>query len=212
MKNPIRSLIRPALLAGLLGLTLLQAACVAPVLVGGAALGGTMVVTDRRSSSAQLDDKAIEIKAANRVREILGDRAHVSVNSYNRTVLLTGEVFNEADRGLIEQSIAKVEGVKSVINELATQWPSSTGDRTNDLVLAGKVKATFIDAKSIPAGAFKIVVERKIVYLMGRVTEAEAAHAAGMVSTISGVQKVVRVVEVVSQADLDNPDSAAKKR
>ncbi|MEY4754403.1 MAG: hypothetical protein RJA44_2078, partial [Pseudomonadota bacterium] len=165
---------------------------------------------DRRSSSAQLDDKAIEIKAAARVRELLGDRAHVSISSYNRLVLLTGEVFNDADRGLVEQSITKVEGVKSVVNELAVQWPSSTGDRASDLVLSSKVMATFVDAKSVPAGAFKVIVERKIVYLMGRVTEAEAARAADLTRTISGVQKVVRVVEVVSQAELDNDDS--KKR
>jgi osmotically-inducible protein OsmY len=199
-----------ALLLGLLGAAALQSACVAPLLVGGAALGGTMVVTDRRSSSAQLDDKAIEIKAAARVRELLGDRAHVSISSYNRLVLLTGEVFNDADRGLVEQSITKVEGVKSVVNELAVQWPSSTGDRASDLVLSSKVMATFVDAKSVPAGAFKVIVERKIVYLMGRVTEAEAARAADLTRTISGVQKVVRVVEVVSQAELDNDDS--KKR
>lgn len=191
-----------ATLLAVIGLS--QSGCV-PLVLGGAALGGVAVMSDRRTPSAQIEDQSIEVKAASRVRELLGDRAHVNISAYNRLVLLTGEVFNEADRGLVEQTVAKVENVRSVVNELVAQWPSTTSDRTNDAVLASKVRATFIDAKSVPAGAFKVVVERKVVYLMGRVTEPEAARAAELTRTISGVDKVVRVVEVVSQADLDNP-------
>jgi osmotically-inducible protein OsmY len=194
-----------ALVLGVAAATLTQTACI-PLVVGGAALGGAAVMSDRRNPTAQLDDQTIEARAASRLRELLGDRAHVSVNVYNRLVLLTGEVFNEADRGLAEQTVAKVTNVKLVVNELVAQWPSSTSDRANDMVLAGKVKATFIDAKSVPVGAFKVVVERKTVYLMGRVTEPEATRAAELTRTISGVQKVVKVVEVVSQAELDTLD------
>lgn len=204
MTRPNLSLRRLACVLSLSVAAVLQSAC-APLVVGGAALGGALVASDRRSPTAQIDDQAIESKIASRVRELLGDRAHVNVNAYNRLVLLTGEVFNEADRGLVEQAVAKVPNVKAVVNELVAQWPSTTSDRANDLVLAGKVKATFLDAKSVPGGAFKVVVERKAVYLMGRVTEPEAARAAELTRTISGVQKVVRVVEVVSQAELDTP-------
>jgi len=193
-----------ALALGLAAATLTQSACV-PLVIGGAALGGASIMSDRRTPAAQIEDQSIEVKAASRVRELLGDRAHVTVSVYNRLVLLTGEVFNQADRGLVEQTVAKIENVKSVVNELVAQWPSSTSDRANDAVLGGKVRATFIDAKSVPAGAFKVVVERMAVYLMGRVTEPEAARAAELTRTISGVEKVVRVVEVVSQAELDQP-------
>jgi len=174
----------------------------APLLVGSAAVGSAMVVIDRRTSGAQLEDQAIELKAMNRAREVLGSRGHVSVTSYNRLVLLTGEVDNDADRSAVEQTIAKIENVRSIVNELAVIGASSLTSRSNDAILTGKVKATFVDAKDVEATAFKVVTERSVVYLMGRVTEAEANRASELARRVSGVQKVVRVFEAISDAEL----------
>ena len=168
------SLHRAVLLSALLA-TLLSGC--APMLVGGAAVGGAMVATDRRSAGIQLEDEGLELKVRQRIRTIAGERSHVSINSYNRQVLLTGEVFNEADKAAIEQAASKIDGVRSVVNDLAVMWPSSTSERSRDLVLAGKVKATLIDAAGLSARAFHITVERGAVYLMGRVTEEEAQRA-----------------------------------
>ncbi|MEO8299085.1 MAG: BON domain-containing protein [Burkholderiales bacterium] len=184
-------------------LATLTAGCAAPLLLGGAAFGGAaMVASDRRTAATQIEDQSIEFKANNRVRDALGDKQHVSATSYNRLVLLTGEVHTDADRTAVEQTVAKVENVKNVVNELVVGWPSSMSARSSDLVLAGKVKATFIDAKALPANAFKVVVERSVVYLLGRVTEAEATRAVDLTRTISGVQKVVRLLDVVTEAEL----------
>jgi osmotically-inducible protein OsmY len=181
-----------------LGATL--SAC-APLVIGGAAVGA-MMAFDRRTSGAQIEDEGIELRAASRVREAFGDRAHVNVTSYNRTVLLTGEAATEADKAAIEQAVQRVENVRSTVNELAVTIPTSMSSRSNDSLLTGKVKATFIDAKDLQVNAFKVITERGNVYLMGRVTEREATRATDLARTVSGVQKVVRVFEIVTEAEL----------
>ncbi|HTP73643.1 MAG TPA: BON domain-containing protein [Burkholderiaceae bacterium] len=180
----------------------LQLAGCAPLVVGGAMVGGTMVYVDRRTTGAQVEDQTIEVKSANRATEVGGDRAHVNVTSYNRTVLLTGEAPTEADRTAIEQAVQRVENVRSTVNELAVALPSSLSTRSNDSFLTTKVKATFVDAKDLQANAIKVVTERGNVYLMGRVTEREATRATDLARTVSGVQKVVRVFEIISEAEL----------
>jgi osmotically-inducible protein OsmY len=181
----------------------------APLLVGGAMVGGTMVFSDRRTTGTQLEDQAIELKANNRLKDVIGDRSHVNVTSYNRTVLLTGEAATEADKAAIEQTVQKVDNVKSTVNELAVTIPSALSTRSNDALLTGKVKATFIDAKDLQVNAFKVITERGVVYLMGRVTEREATRATELARTVSGVQKVVRVFEIVTEQEL--ADSAPRK-
>ncbi|MFM8899618.1 MAG: BON domain-containing protein [Burkholderiales bacterium] len=206
---------RPFLLAVLLAASPWMSAC-APLLVGGAMVGGAMVVTDRRTSGAQLEDQSIEFKSGNRLREVLGDRGRVSPTSYNRLVLLTGEVASEADKTAAEQAVARVENVRATVNELTVlgsgAFASSLANRSNDLILSGKVKATFVDAKDVHANAFKVVTDRGVVYLMGRVTEREADRATELARSINGVQKVVRVFEIISEAELANMRPAADKK
>jgi len=185
-------------------------ACVPLVVGGAAAVGMGMVATDRRSSGAQLDDQGIELRAAARVREIANDNMYVSVTSYNRQVLLTGAVGSEADRRRVEDVVQRVDNVRSVVNEL-TVGPSSTfQDRSNDLFISGKVKASLLDAKDIFANSFKVVTERGVVYLMGIATRRETDRATEIARGISGVQKVVRVVEVVSESELANQAAAQR--
>ena len=193
----------------------LTSAC-APLLVGGAMLGGAMVVTDRRTSGTQLEDQGIEFKSSARLRETLGDRGRVSATSYNRMVLLTGEVPSDADKAAAEQAVAGVENVRATVNELTVlgsgAFASSLANRSNDLILSGKVKATFVDAKDLHANAFKVVTDRGVVYLMGRVTDREADRASDLTRSINGVQKVVRVFEIVSESELANNRPANDKK
>ncbi len=192
---------RPALLLAGLAAATLMSAC-APLLVGGAVVGTSMVVTDRRTSGTQLEDQSIEIKGQTRVREAVGERGHVNITSYNRNVLLTGEVAADTDKAAVEQAVAKIEGVRTVINELAVMGSSSLASRSSDLVLTSKVKASYVDAKDVFANAIKVVTERSTVYLMGRVTEREANRAADIARGVPGVQKVVKVFEVITEAEL----------
>jgi osmotically-inducible protein OsmY len=189
-----------ALLAALAATATLSAC--APLLLGGAIVGSSMVVTDRRTSGTQVDDQAIELKGVKRINEILGDRGNVSITSYNRIVLLTGTVLAEPDKGAVERTAAGIENVRSVVNEVAIGPAASFGNRSNDTLLTSKVKASFVDAKDVQVNAYKVVTERGIVYLMGRVTEREANRAADIARGVSGVQKVVKVFEIVTEAEL----------
>ncbi len=173
----------------------------APLLVGGAVVGGGLIVTDRRTPGIQLEDEGIEVRARTRVRE-LATLGNVSITSYNRSVLLTGEVPGTAEKAAAEQAVAKVENVKTVVNELGVGPSSSVGSRTTDVFLASKVKATLLDAKDVHANAYKVVVERAVVYLMGRVSEREAARGTELARSVSGVQKVVRVFEILTEQEL----------
>jgi len=173
----------------------------APLLIGGAMVGGGLMATDRRTSGAQIEDQSIELKAAGRARELAPD-AHASVTSYNRMALITGEVASEAQRTAIEQAVTRIENVRSVVNELAVMGSSSLTARSNDVLLSAKVKATFVDAKDLQANAVKVVTERGTVYLLGRVTEREAARGAALARQVPGVQKVVRVFEILSEEEL----------
>lgn len=208
-RQPYRATpMRTALVVSLLAATTALSGCAA-LLVGGAVVGGSLLVTDRRSSGTQLDDQAIEFRANSRVRDILGDRGHVNATSYNRLLLLTGEVPTEADRANLEQALARIDNVKSVVNELAVMTASSLSQRSNDALITTKVKATLVDAGDISSNAFKVFTERGIVYLMGRVTEREAERASDLTRSISGVQKVVKVLEIVSDAELAEIDPKA---
>ena len=175
----------------------------APLMVGGAVMGSLMA-TDRRTSGAQVEDQGIELRAVSRIRENLGDRVHVNITSYNRQVLLTGEVPNAQDKQLVEQVVARVENVRAVVNELAVLGSSTLTQRSSDTLVTGKVKAGLLDAKDLFANAFKVVTERGTTYLMGRVTQREADRATDIARRTGGVQKVVRVLEIISEDELKN--------
>ncbi|MCJ0764640.1 BON domain-containing protein [Variovorax terrae] len=196
-KRLVLAMLAAASLGG--GLT----ACV-PLVVGGAVVGGSLMATDRRTSGAQVEDEGIELRANNRVRENLGDRAHVNVTSYNRQVLLTGEVPTAQDKQLVEQVVSRVENVRAIVNELGVMGNSTLTQRSSDSLVTGKVKASLVDAKDIYANAFKVVTERGTVYLMGRVTQREADRATEITRGVSGVQRVVRVFEIITEEELKN--------
>ena len=195
-------------LAAALVLTATCAGC-APLLVGGAVIGSGLVVSDRRTTGIQIEDEGIELRAASRVRG-LATLGRVSVTSYNRTVLITGEVPAEAEKAAVGNAVKQVENVRDVVNELVVAPNSPLGSRSNDAVLSAKVKATFVDAKDLQANAFKVVAERGVIFLMGRVTEREAARGAELASSVSGVNKVVRVLELLTEQQLGELGRAAQ--
>lgn len=174
----------------------------APLLIGGAMVGGVQVATDRRTSATQLEDETIEIKAGARIREQLGDKVHINVNSYNRVALITGEVRSEADQAEVERIVTGVENVTRVMNETAVTMHSALSGRSNDVVIQGKIKAQLIDARDLLSNAFYVVVERGQVFLMGRVTEREANRATEIARQVNGVKKVVRAFEIISEDEL----------
>lgn len=195
MKTTLRLALLATALSGALS------ACI-PLVVGGSFLGGTLLATDRRTSGAQLEDEGIELRAYNRLRDGVGERGHINITSYNRQVLITGEVPTESDRKLAEQVVSGVDNVRSIVNELAVTGNSSLTQRSSDTLITGRVKAAMVDAGDIYPTAFKVVTERGVVHLMGRVTQREADRATEVTRGIGGVQKVVRVFEIISEEEL----------
>jgi osmotically-inducible protein OsmY len=175
-------------------------ACV-PLMMGGF-VGTVMVASDRRTSGAQLEDEAIERKASSAMSENFGDKVHVNATSFNRQLLLTGEVPSERERAQVEQLLGKIANVKSVVNELGIGPASSLSDRSSDVLLTTRVKAALVDSEDIFASAFKVVSERKTIYLMGLVTRREADRATEVVRGVSGVKRVVRVFELITEEEL----------
>jgi len=211
-RRDVRSPRRPWLAIGACAVVLTTLAGCAPLLIGGAVVGGALMATDRRSSGAQVDDEVIELKARSRINETFGDRGRISVTSYNRLVLLTGEVPAEVDKTTAEQAVARVDNVQSVVNELAVGPANTFAERTKDAFITTKVKASLVDAKDLFAQSIKVVTHRGTVYLMGRVTEREATRAGEVARGVSSVVKVVRVFEILTEAELANtqPRSVAK--
>jgi len=173
----------------------------APALLGGTVMGSVMA-SDRRTTGAQVEDKGIELKLTSLINENLGERAHVNVNSYNRQLLLTGEVPSAQDKQLVEKLVSRVANVKSIVNEIAVFGNTTLVQRSSDSVVTGRVKAGMLDIKDMYINAFKVVTERGVVYLMGRVTQKEATRATELARSTSGVQKVVRLVEIISEEEL----------
>lgn len=185
-----------------------------PLVLGGAATAGVVAV-DRRTSGTQVEDQAIEFKTSAAFRENTAHFQkdnHINVNSFNRHVLLTGEVGSEQDKATAERIARKVENVENVYNELAVMPNSSFSQRSNDTLLTGRVRSWLIGTDGIPSNSVKVTSERGIVYLQGLVTQHEADLIVERVRTLSGVNRVVRVFEYVSPNELTSrqPDKEAR--
>jgi len=197
MKRQLQTVVYSAVMLA----TLANLSACAPLIVGGAVMTG-VVATDRRTTGTQVEDESIEIKVASAVRQEMGDRIHLNVTSFNRQVLLSGEVRTAADKERAEKLASSQENVNAVVNDLTVMPVSSLTQRSKDIVITGRIKAAFVDAKDLQVNAVKVVTERGIVYLMGRVTAREAKRATDIARGMSGVTKVVRVFEEISEQEL----------
>ena len=168
----------------------------APVVVGGAAAGGSMAL-DRRTSGAYVEDQAIEVKAETQIIKQLGEKVHINVTSFNRNVLMTGEARDEGSRKKAEMAIKGLENVRNITNEVVVGMISAMSGRANDTYLTSKVKTRMLTENKFPANYVKVVTEDSVVFLMGMVTRKEAEDAVEIARNTDGVSKVVKVFEYV---------------
>ncbi|EUJ11461.1 putative periplasmic or secreted lipoprotein [Methylophilaceae bacterium 11] len=168
-----------------------------PAVVGGAAAGGAMAA-DRRSSGIFVEDENIELKAVKKMETNLGENSHVNVTSYNRNVLLTGEVPDDAKKTLAESLLKEIANIRQVTNEITVGPKSSLGSRSGDTYITSKVKTQFITENRFPANYVKIVTENSVVYLLGIVTKEEGDAAVEIARNTDGVTKVVKVFEYMN--------------
>ncbi len=173
--------------------------CVGVAVVG--AGSAAISAVDRRTTGIQVDDEGIELRASNRVSERFGDKVHVNITSYNRSVLLTGEVPNANAKAEIEKLVQGVPGARSVTNDLRVADATPFTSRAGDATITGKVKARLFDSGKLNPIHVKVVTEASVVYLLGIVTEAEANDAVEVARTTGGVRKVVKVFEYCKPTD-----------
>jgi osmotically-inducible protein OsmY len=173
--------------------------CELAVLGGGAA--AITAIEDRRTSGTIMDDEGIEIRVRRAVRERFGESTHLNVTSFNRSVLLTGEVPDETTRGEIEKIVHGNANVRGVTNELQVAGVSSIATRTGDSFITTKIKGRLLDANKVNPVHVKVVTESGVVYLLGVVTETEADDAVDIARTTSGVRKVVKIFEYCKTGD-----------
>jgi osmotically-inducible protein OsmY len=170
-------------------------ACV-PMIVGGAAVGGSMAA-DRRTSGTYIEDQAIELKASKAIADSLKEKVHANITSFNRQVLITGEVSDDANKKKAESLVKPIENVASIKNYLEIAKNSSLSARTNDAYITSKVKANFLKENKFSANYVKVVTESGTVYLLGLVTHKEADDAVEIARSIGGVKTVVKVFEYI---------------
>lgn len=168
----------------------------------GGALATTFAATDRRTLGAQTEDKSIVVKGESRIPDVVAAGSHVNVTAFNRKVLLSGEVADDASKVAAVREAKAISNVDTVFDELQVGPASSFGSRSSDALITSKVLASLVDDKTLYSSAFKITTERGIVYMMGRVTQREGQRAAQIASGVSGVQKVVTLYEYITEDEL----------
>lgn len=198
--HAFRTASRLALVGALIAGTLSLAGCFT-LAATGAVVGGLAAI-DRRTVGAQTEDTGIEVKATSQFSQQLGGSGGISVTSFNRKVLLTGQVADEQTRRQAGEIVSKLDNVRSVHNELAVSGRVSLGTSAADTSITTRVKTALIEAKDIQANTIKVVTEAGVVYLMGIVTRAEGDRVAQVASRVGGVTRVVTVFEYVTPDDL----------
>jgi len=171
------------------------------VLAVGGVVAGTSVLADRRSPAVQAIDKGIELEAGNALAKRYGDDAHINITSFNQKVLLTGEVKDADIKGQAGAYVKAMKNARSVFNELVIGPNSTFSARASDSYLESKIKAQMIFTDKLPSNSMSIVVEGSSVYLMGMLTQSEAAIAKKLTSNIDGVKDVYAYFDIISDAE-----------
>jgi osmotically-inducible protein OsmY len=185
---------RIALVVASVAVVVVGTAC-APLIVGGAAVTAVAMTEDRRSTGTFVDDQSIETRATLKAKTRFGASIHLNVTSFNRHVLLSGEVPDEATKQAVEQEVRSVGNITKIHNELVVGPNASVLSVSNDTRLTALVKTRYLEANRFQANHVKVVTEAATVFLMGIVKRSEAEAASQLASTTSGVRRVVMLFE-----------------
>jgi len=202
MQHPrgFRVVSRIAFAAALAGATVSLGGCFG-LAATGMVVGG-LAAADRRTIGAQTEDTGIEVKALAQLQQQLGGSGGISVTSFNRKALLTGQVLDDSIKARAGEIVAKLDNVRSVHNELQVSGRVSLTTSAADTSITTRVKAALVDAKDLQSNTVKVVTEAGVVYLMGIVTRTEGERAAQVASRVGGVMRVVTVFEYVTPDEL----------
>lgn len=198
---------RRVLTLALLSAFPLLSGCFPVVLATGAAVGA-ISFHDRRLSGVQADDEVSEWKGMNRLPARYADKTHVNFTSFNRILLLTGEVLDEESKQAIGEMASRIEGVRKVHNELVIGPLSPFSTRSNDAFISSKFKARLLDSRELSANHIKPITENGTLFLMGLVNEQEAKAAVAIARSTDGVRKVINLLEILPYSETRRLDQA----
>lgn len=176
------------------GVVALLQGCVAAAVVGGGALA-TKVAMDPRTTGTQIDDQTLELRVADALRKDkqLNEQAHISVIVYNGRALLVGEAPS-ADLKEVAVNLARgVKDIADVYDEIQIGEKVSFIQASKDTWITTEVKSKLFVNGNVKATDVKVVTENGVVYLIGRVTQSQAAAAVDVARQVNGVRKVVKV-------------------
>ncbi|HEY5762099.1 MAG TPA: BON domain-containing protein [Rhodocyclaceae bacterium] len=179
-----------------------------------AAVGMTasaLLVSDRRTVAAQAVDQELEYRIGRHLETDISKNAHVNVTSFNQTVLLTGEVPNEAERAKVEAIAKSMPYSPKVVNELQVRPASSLVSRSDDALLTSTIKSRLAGSDVVLPNHVKIISEDGVVFVMGLVTEREARSALQIAAESTGVVKVVNVTQLIRDPEEVRREEEAKR-
>lgn len=176
-------------------LALLQG-CAAAVVAGGAS--AVTSANDRRTLGAQIDDKNVVLKAKRALSDdaSTAEGSNINVTSYNGVLLLTGQTRSDAIRQQAQALVGKIDGVRDVQNQIRLGNNTAMTTRTRDSWISTKVKTQLLADEQVSGLNIKVVTENAEVFLMGLVSEQEAAKAVDIARHVDGVSRVVRAFEI----------------
>ena len=171
------------------------ASCTTAVIGGVVAAGGAgaATATDARGGSTVIDDQSLEHSVNNVLSAEIPDGSF-TVASYNRGILLAGQVPTQADKDKSEDAVLNTAGVRRVFNVLSVAPNEDAGAVSKDAYLTSAAKSRLIAQKGVNANNIKVVTSSKIVYLLG----SDAGKPHQIRAAITGIKSISGVRHVVS--------------
>lgn len=126
------------------------------------------------------------------------NRSRVNIDSFHSVVLLTGQVPDPHLKTLAEQNVKTMRDVQAVHNYLTVGEQIGYNQIVQDGWITTTIRASILRSK-IRDTRVKINTEAGVVYVMGRLSVAEADEVLAMVQQVNGVQRIISLVDSVAE-------------
>lgn len=160
------------------------------------ASSGASAIYNHQSIEKSTHDQLVTLRSYQAI-DIDSDRfkdTNINVSTFNRVVLLTGQVRHQWQKDESEKLIRKkVAGIGEFYNLLVVESPPDPMTRINDTWITTKIKTKLIASSELDASQVKVITEKGTVFLMGTLQPKEAKVVIAAASETSGVQKVVKI-------------------
>lgn len=138
------------------------------------------------------------------------NRSRVNIDSFHSVVLLTGQVPDAHLKMLAEQNVKTMRDVQAVHNYITVGEQIGYNQIVQDGWITTTIRASILRSK-IRDTRVKITTEAGVVYVMGRLTTAEADEVLGLVQQVNGVQRIISLIDTLDSADAELPRRPASQ-